>query len=84
MTPEGNKPSADDIADNIVEGYGVITNIINGGVECGNGPTQVRATVTFWDNLDVITKGPLHLLTSKKNKNTSPSLIKFAFVSSSV
>ncbi|CAJ1930613.1 unnamed protein product [Sphenostylis stenocarpa] len=52
MTPQGNKPSCHDvitnrwtpssadIAANRVPGYGVITNIINGGVECGNGPTS--------------------------------------------
>ncbi|KAG5069628.1 hypothetical protein JHK85_002005 [Glycine max] len=28
-----------DVAANRVPGYGVITNIINGGIECGNGPT---------------------------------------------
>ncbi|KAM0916207.1 hypothetical protein ACQ4PT_010300 [Festuca glaucescens] len=50
MTPQGNKPSSHavitdqwtpspaDIAANRVPGYGVITNIINGGLECGIGP----------------------------------------------
>uniref|UniRef100_A0A2N9HQL2 chitinase n=1 Tax=Fagus sylvatica TaxID=28930 RepID=A0A2N9HQL2_FAGSY len=49
MTPQGNKPSSHDViigkwtpsaADRSagrVPGYGVITNIINGGVECGHG-----------------------------------------------
>nr|AAP03087.1 class Ib chitinase [Galega orientalis] len=49
MTPQGNKPSSHDVitgrwtpssADNSagrVPGYGVITNIINGGLECGHG-----------------------------------------------
>ena len=42
MTPQGNnKPSSHD----------VITNIINGGIECGNGPTPgstfIKRTVTF-------------------------------------
>nr|P29021.1 RecName: Full=Acidic endochitinase; Flags: Precursor [Petunia x hybrida]CAA35791.1 acidic chitinase [Petunia x hybrida] len=49
MTPQGNKPSCHDVitgrwtpsaADtsaNRVPGYGVITNIINGGIECGKG-----------------------------------------------
>ncbi|OMO55725.1 Glycoside hydrolase, family 19, catalytic [Corchorus capsularis] len=50
MTPQGNKPSshnviigqwtpsAADTAAGRVPGYGVITNIINGGLECGHGP----------------------------------------------
>ncbi|GMH00249.1 hypothetical protein Nepgr_002088 [Nepenthes gracilis] len=50
MTAQGNKPSCHDVitgkwtpseADKEagrVPGYGVITNIINGGVECGHGP----------------------------------------------
>ena len=49
MTPQWNKPSSHDVitgrrtpsdADRSagrVPGYGVITNIINGGVECGHG-----------------------------------------------
>jgi chitinase len=49
MTPQGNKPSshavitgrwtptAEDSAAGRVPGYGVITNIINGGLECGIG-----------------------------------------------
>lgn len=50
MTPQANKPSSHDVItgrwqpsaeDNAagrVSGYGVITNIINGGLECGHGP----------------------------------------------
>ncbi|XWS41449.1 hypothetical protein CRYUN_Cryun17cG0082800 [Craigia yunnanensis] len=50
MTPQGNKPSshnvilgrwtpsAADRAAGRVPGYGAITNIINGGIECGQGP----------------------------------------------
>ncbi|KAK8586702.1 hypothetical protein V6N13_085727 [Hibiscus sabdariffa] len=50
MTPQGNKPSSHDVilgrwspsdadwAANRVPGYGVITNIINGGIECGHCP----------------------------------------------
>ncbi|XP_038883175.1 endochitinase-like [Benincasa hispida] len=50
MTPQGNKPSCHDVitgrwqpsstdtAAGRVPGYGVITNIINGGLECGHGP----------------------------------------------
>ncbi|XP_004287744.1 PREDICTED: endochitinase-like [Fragaria vesca subsp. vesca] len=50
MTPQSNKPSshdvitgrwnpsAADISAGRVPGYGVITNIINGGIECGHGP----------------------------------------------
>ena len=49
MTPQGNKPSSHDViigkwtpsaadtAAGRVPGYGVITNIINGGIECGHG-----------------------------------------------
>ncbi|KAG5530095.1 hypothetical protein RHGRI_030456 [Rhododendron griersonianum] len=51
MTPQSNKPSSHDVitgrwtpspADSKagrVPGYGVITNIINGGIECGKGST---------------------------------------------
>ncbi|XP_047166170.1 endochitinase-like [Vigna umbellata] len=51
MTPQGNKPSCHDVitnrwtpsaadrAANRVPGFGAITNIINGGLECGKGPT---------------------------------------------
>ncbi|XP_059461835.1 endochitinase-like [Corylus avellana] len=49
MTPQANKPSSHDViigrwtpsaedrSANRVPGYGVITNIINGGIECGHG-----------------------------------------------
>ncbi|KAG5567152.1 hypothetical protein RHGRI_002648 [Rhododendron griersonianum] len=51
MTPQSPKPSSHDVitgrwtpsaADSAagrVPGYGVITNIINGGIECGKGST---------------------------------------------
>ena len=50
MTPQGNKPSSHDViigrwnpssadrAAGRVPGYGVITNIVNGALECGHGP----------------------------------------------
>ncbi|MED6109402.1 hypothetical protein PIB30_033276 [Stylosanthes scabra] len=50
MTAQGNKPSCHDVITNAwkptaadsaagrAPGYGVITNIINGGLECGSGP----------------------------------------------
>ncbi|CAK9320803.1 unnamed protein product [Citrullus colocynthis] len=50
MTPQGNKPSCHDVttgrwqpsstdtAAGRVPGYGVITNIINGGLQCRRGP----------------------------------------------
>lgn len=50
MTPQGNKPSSHDVilgrwtpsdadrAAGRVPGYGAITNIINGGIECVHGP----------------------------------------------
>ncbi|XVE86637.1 hypothetical protein DITRI_Ditri18aG0050500 [Diplodiscus trichospermus] len=50
MTPQGNKPSSHEViigrwrpsaadqAAGRVPGYGTITNIINGGIECGRGP----------------------------------------------
>ncbi|KAK7828177.1 acidic 27 kda endochitinase [Quercus suber] len=48
MTAQGNKPSSHDVitrnwrpssdtSAGRVQGYGVITNIINGGIECGRG-----------------------------------------------
>lgn len=55
MTPQDNKPSSHDVitgrwtpssadgAAGRVPGYGVITNIINGGVECGKGPNNYVA-----------------------------------------
>lgn len=55
MTPQHNKPSCHDvivgtwkptpfdIAANRYPGFGVITNIINGGIECGLGPNAEAA-----------------------------------------
>ena len=49
MTPQSNKPSCHDVITGLwtptardsaagrVPGYGVITNVINGGIECGMG-----------------------------------------------
>nr|AMM76171.1 endochitinase [Drosera rotundifolia] len=61
MTPQGSKPSchavatgqwtpsAADQAAGRVPGYGVITNIINGGVECGKGTVpQVADRIGFY------------------------------------
>ncbi|CAM0955616.1 unnamed protein product [Alopecurus aequalis] len=72
MTPQANKPSshavitgqwtptAEDNAAGRVPGYGVITNIINGGIECGKGPVaEVADRIGFYqrycDNLGVDT-----------------------------
>ncbi|KAB1207072.1 Endochitinase [Morella rubra] len=77
MTPQGNKPSshdfitgiwtpsAADTAAGLVPGYGGITNIINGELECGHGPNDRVADrigfykrycdllgVSYGDNLD--------------------------------
>ncbi|KAL6959880.1 Chitinase 1 [Sarracenia purpurea var. burkii] len=58
MTPQGNKPSSHDVitgrwtpsdadrAAGRLPGYGVITNIINGGLECGKGPNDKVADRT--------------------------------------
>ncbi|XP_071733846.1 endochitinase-like [Rutidosis leptorrhynchoides] len=61
MTPQSNKPSSHDVitrrwspsaADRSagrVSGYGVITNIINGGIECGKGGNnQVEDRIGFY------------------------------------
>ncbi|XP_022949792.1 endochitinase-like [Cucurbita moschata] len=61
MTPQGNKPSCHDVitgrwqpsaADSAagrVPGYGVITNIINGGLECGRGAdSRVADRIGFY------------------------------------
>ncbi|NP_001284473.1 endochitinase-like precursor [Cucumis melo] len=61
MTAQGNKPSCHNVitgnwqpssADNAagrVPGYGVITNIINGGLECGRGPDdRVKDRIGFY------------------------------------
>jgi chitinase len=36
-------PTAIDIAAGRLPGYGLITNIINGGIECGRGPNPMAA-----------------------------------------
>ncbi|RYR79027.1 hypothetical protein Ahy_A01g003895 [Arachis hypogaea] len=61
MTPQGNKPSSHDVitgrwtpsnADRSagrVPGYGVVTNIINGGIECGHGSdSRVQDRIGFY------------------------------------
>ncbi|KAF7829026.1 basic endochitinase-like [Senna tora] len=61
MTAQGNKPSSHDVITNKwkpsaadtsagrVAGYGVITNIINGGLECGKGQNnQVADRIGFY------------------------------------
>ncbi|MED6122733.1 hypothetical protein PIB30_042652 [Stylosanthes scabra] len=61
MTPQGNKPSSHDVitgrwtpsavdkAAGRVPGYGVITNIINGGLECGHGTdSRVQDRIGFY------------------------------------
>ncbi|KAB2618221.1 endochitinase-like precursor [Pyrus ussuriensis x Pyrus communis] len=83
MTPQGNKPSSHDVitgrwspssADTSagrVPGYGVITNIINGGLECGKGQdARVASRIGFYrryceilqvspgDNLDCYNQRP--------------------------
>lgn len=65
------KPSAEDTAAGRVPGYGVITNIINGGIECGKGSNpQVEDRIGFYkrycdilkvsygDNLDCYNQRP--------------------------
>ncbi|KAF7829025.1 basic endochitinase-like [Senna tora] len=83
MTAQGNKPSSHDVITNRwtpsaadtsagrVAGYGVITNIINGGLECGKGQNdQVADRIGFYkrycdlfgvaygDNLDCYNQQP--------------------------
>ena len=70
MTPQSPKPSCHDVMTGIwspfdsnsdsaarrAVGYGAVTNIINGGLECGKGSdsrhrtasASIRDTVTFW------------------------------------
>ncbi|EEF40676.1 class I chitinase, putative [Ricinus communis] len=61
MTPQANKPSSHNViigqwtpsdadrAANRVPGYGVITNIINGGLECGHGADdRVASRIGFY------------------------------------
>ncbi|KAM6563582.1 hypothetical protein CsatB_023580 [Cannabis sativa] len=62
MTPQYNKPSCHDVivgewiptpadvAANRLPGYGVITNIINGGLECGHGEDdRVKDRIGFYE-----------------------------------
>jgi basic endochitinase B len=81
MTPQSPKPSCHDVilgnwtpmaadtAAGRVPGYGVITNIINGGLECGMGPNAANVDrigyykrycdmlgVGYGDNLDCYTQ----------------------------
>ncbi|CAK7355591.1 unnamed protein product [Dovyalis caffra] len=83
MTPQANKPSSHNViigqwgpsdadrAANRVPGYGVITNIINGGLECGQGANDKVADrigfyrrycdllgVSYGDNLDCYNQRP--------------------------
>lgn len=83
MTPQGNKPSSHNViigrwtpsdADRSagrVPGYGVITNIINGGLECGKGQNDKVASrigfyrrycdmlgVSYGNNLDCYSQRP--------------------------
>ena len=83
MTPQANKPSshnviigswtpsAADTSASRVPGYGVITNIINGGLECGHGSDDKVADrigfykrycdilgVSYGDNLDCYSQRP--------------------------
>nr|XP_023885416.1 endochitinase-like [Quercus suber]POE69614.1 endochitinase [Quercus suber] len=63
MTPQDNKPSSHNViigqwtpspADRSagrVPGYGVITNIINGGLECGKGPNNKEANDKVADRI---------------------------------
>ena len=61
MTPQGNKPSCHDVitgkwtpsdidkSAGLVPGYGVITNIINGRIECRYKPdTRVESRIEFY------------------------------------
>ena len=83
MTPQGNKPSSHNVIINKwtpsaadrsagrVPGYGVITNIINGGIECGHGQDSSVANrigfykrycdimrIGYGDNLDCYNQRP--------------------------
>ncbi|MBA0799319.1 hypothetical protein Gohar_009842 [Gossypium harknessii] len=43
-------PSANDVAAGRLPGYGVTTNIINGGLECGHGPDyRVESRIKFYE-----------------------------------
>ncbi|CAN6206623.1 unnamed protein product [Urochloa humidicola] len=96
MTPQPPKPSAHDvitgqwtptpadIAAGRLPGYGVITNIINGGLECGRGVDDRVADrigfykrycdilgVTYGDNLDCYTQTPFGFGTAISPPKTS-------------
>ncbi|CAH9098461.1 unnamed protein product [Cuscuta epithymum] len=84
MTPQGAKPSCHDVmtgkwtpsatdtAAGRVPGYGLVTNIINGGVECGSGGAKDKADdrvgfykrycdifgIAYGDNLDCSAQTP--------------------------
>ncbi|XP_074577590.1 endochitinase-like [Curcuma longa] len=85
MTAQGNKPSSHDVitgrwtpsdadrAAGRLPGYGVITNIINGGIECGKGSNDQVANrigfykrycdllgVSYGDNLDCYNQRPFN------------------------
>ena len=86
MTPQANKPSCHDVitggwtpsdadtAAGRVPGYGVITNIINGGLECGHGADDRVANrigfykrycdifgIGYGDNLDCYNQTPFNV-----------------------
>ncbi|MBA0766511.1 hypothetical protein Gotri_015545 [Gossypium trilobum] len=43
-------PSANDVSAGRLPGYGVTTNIINGGLECGHGPdSRVESRIKFYE-----------------------------------
>ena len=83
MSPQGNKPSSHEViteqwkpsdvdkAANRLAGYGVVTNVLSGGVECGHGPDDRVASrigfykrycdllgVTYGENLDCYSQIP--------------------------
>ncbi|CAN6360843.1 unnamed protein product [Urochloa humidicola] len=99
MTPQPPKPSSHDvitgqwtptptdIAAGRLPGYGVITNIINGGLECGRGPDDRVANrigfykrycdilgVTYGDNLDCYNQTPFGFGSTISAKTTAATL----------
>ncbi|PPS08722.1 hypothetical protein GOBAR_AA11906 [Gossypium barbadense] len=78
----GWTPSANDIAAGRLPGYGVTTNIINGGLECGNGgpDDRVVSRIMFYErycdilgasygpNLDCYNQRPFRILKCLKEK----------------
>ena len=99
MTPQSPKPSCHDVitgqwtpssadtAAGRVPGYGVITNIINGGIECGKGSNaQVEDRIGFYkrycdimgigygNNLDCYNQSPFAWLIRALNCSSSLSL----------